>query len=109
MRWLLLVCIGGMCWGGCALLEPDTPSIPDSTLVEVLVELHLAAARQEQVGDVPAQFMDSVLQAYQVDSLAFKARMQQLAAHPQEAMQVYERVLERLQEEYPRGATDSLP
>lgn len=79
--------------------ETETNTIADSTMVDLLVELHLANARIE-ITDRPLPVpRDSILRSYGVDSTAFSEAISYYAHNPDEYSRVYGRVLDRLSAE----------
>lgn len=93
--------------GGCSDQRPEPP-LDDSTMVEVMIELHLALARTEVTHRVPAGIRDSIFAAYEIDSSAFAETISYYAAEPDEYGRLYGRVLDRLNSErMPLGPADS--
>lgn len=91
---LLLGALAGGCRTG-----TSGKAVPDSTMVKLLVELHLAHGRVE-VTDRPLEFpRDSILRVYGVDSSAYANAIAYYAEHPEEYSSVYGRVLDRLSAE----------
>lgn len=97
----LVAALGLAALGGCSALTSETPPLSDSTMVEVLIELHLAQARQKLHGDLTPARRDSILAAYDLDQEAFDAAMTYYAEHPAELAEIYRRALDRLGEERP--------
>lgn len=93
----LLLAIGT----GCAE-PPEQGPLPDSTMVSVLMELHLAVARAESTNEIPPNIRDSILIAYGVDSTQYAGAITYYAANPKKYAEIYSRVLDRLN-------TDRLP
>ena len=84
--------------GGCRS-NASVKAIPDSTMVDLLVELHLANGRIE-VTDRPLDFpRDSIFQVYGIDSTAYARMIGYYARHPEEYSEIYGRVLDELSEE----------
>lgn len=75
---------------------PEAPPLPDSTLVVVFADLHLAGARMRLEADVPAGQRDSVLARHGVDPAAFDASVAWLREHPEAFVGIYGSVLDRL-------------
>lgn len=79
---------------GCA--PEGSKPVADSTMVEVLIELHLLNARLE-IEDRPLLgARDSILQRYGLDSAAFAAAMRYYADRPQEYADLYGRVVDEM-------------
>ena len=94
------------CDGGRA--SDDGPAV-DSTLVEALVEVHLADARAglapDSLGPGAADSLRAVaLRAHGLDGDALERRLDALVDDPEAARAVYDAVADRLSEER-RGAT----
>lgn len=84
---------------GCSDSRTQRAPIEDSTLVEVLIELHLAAARAEVTHSVPTGIRDSVMATYGVDSAAFAETITHLASEPEKYGEIYSQVIDRLNSE----------
>ena len=82
----------------CGKPEEASP-VPDSTMVDMLIELHLSVARAEVTNSVPANIRDSILTAYEVDSTAYAEAVTYLAEHPDKYAEIYSRVLDKLNSE----------
>lgn len=80
----------------CSSFSPDEPPIPDSTLIEVLTELHLAAARTEVRKDPPLALRDSILARYGVDEARLRAATEYYSKHPAAYESLYDAVLDSL-------------
>ena len=100
---LLLVLLAG-----CSALDFDAREVPDSTLVDVLVELHLVEARIDAGFEVPVGLRDSIFQHYEVTEEAVTATLEYYVEHPQEYLQLMEDVQERLSRATAPAASDSL-
>lgn len=68
-------------------------------MVEVLLELHLAAARQQIHGDVVPAARDEIFQRHGLDATRFDATMAFYVEHPEVYLEVYNAVLDRLSAE----------
>ena len=74
-------------------------TVSDSSMVELLVELHLANARVE-ITDRPLPITrDSILEAYGVDSAGYARTLEYYAQHPDLYSRIYGEVLDRLSAE----------
>ena len=80
---------------GCAETVPRREVIPDSLLVVVLADLHLADARARIPGE-PVGLRDSVLAHHGVDEKTFQEAMDGFVAYPDEFTELYNSVLDRL-------------
>ncbi|MDX1547006.1 MAG: DUF4296 domain-containing protein [Rhodothermales bacterium] len=85
----------------CSALISDAPPVPDSTMVDVLIELHLGQARQARYGDLTPARRDSILALHGLDRPRFDEAMAYYADHPEELGLLYREALDRLQEERP--------
>lgn len=98
MRYALLVALTAALLGGC-VQDDRQSSVADTTLVELLVELHLANGRIE-VTDQPLSIeRDSIFAAYGVDSASYADAMAYHARNPDEYSRLYGQVLDRLSAE----------
>lgn len=75
---------------------PEAAPLPDSTLVVVFTDLHLAGARLRLEPGVPDGQRDSVLQRHGVDPADFEASVAWLRDHPDAFVGIYGSVLDRL-------------
>lgn len=84
----------------CSSFSSDAPPVSDSTLVRVLVELQLVQAREELLpNSVPAGLRDSILTRYGLDETRFDEVRQYYIEHPDEYVEIYNRVLDQLSSE----------
>lgn len=84
---------------GCSGPSEPVRTLPDSTLIEVLMDLHLAGARIQVDPDAMPGLRDSVLSLHGLDSTSFVEAMAWYEAHPEEYVAVYGTVVDRLAEE----------
>lgn len=90
---------------GCSPFTAEEPPVADSTLVEVLIELHLAQGRAEVAEDpLPPAVRDSIFARHELDEDRFRSAMDYYASHPEEYVSLYDEVLNRLSAEQ-HGAT----
>lgn len=90
---------------GCSPFTAEEPPVADSTLVEVLIELHLAQGRAEVEEDsLPPAVRDSILARHEIDEDRFHSAMNYYASHPEDYLELYNEVLNRLSAEQ-HGAT----
>jgi len=83
----------------CSSITSEEPPIADSTMVEVLIELHLADARLDlQLDRIPA-VRDSILFKHGLDEPRFLQILDYYAEHPEEYTALYTTVLDRLSDE----------
>ena len=93
---------------GCAA-PAEEPLLADSTMIDIMLEFHLADARVQVTRSLPAGIRDSILQAYDVDSVSYARMIWYYAEHPEKYEQVYGQVLDRLNSErIPLGPPDDL-
>lgn len=90
---------GGLLLTGCSD-RPAKAVRGDSTLVDVLVELHLLAARQAVVGDVTPAFRNAVLAHYGLDSATVVRQLEAYARDRVAFGQLYQQIQERLMLEH---------
>ena len=72
--------------------------VADSTLVVVLADLHLADARARIPDVAKGALRDSVLRHYGLDEETFQLAMDGFVDHPDELINLYNQVLDRLNE-----------
>lgn len=89
------VVAAGLLLAGCAD-EPYKTTSADSTLAEVLVELHLLAARKAVVGDEASALRDSVWARYGMDSAMVARRLEAYARNPKALQRLHQIVQDRL-------------
>ena len=88
---------------GCSGFADERPPVADSTMVEVLAELHLAQSRLEVVGDLPDATRDSIFGRYGLDEAEYEAAMAYYAEHPEAYREIYDHLLDRLNMEAEGG------
>lgn len=79
---------------GCS--KDARPPIADSTMVNLLIEFHLADGRIETMDGAPPGLADSILRAYDVDSTTYHDAAAWYARHPDSYSDLYSRVLDKL-------------
>ncbi|MEM1042524.1 MAG: DUF4296 domain-containing protein [Bacteroidota bacterium] len=91
----------------CGAEQPTAPSLSDSLMVDVLVEVHLADARAAHTGESRDSLRAAALAPFGLDTLAFRQALDYYAQHPGLYAPVYTRALDqvirerRLEEEEP--------
>lgn len=65
-------------------------------MVEVLIELHLARARQNIQQDLSPAVRDDILKAYGLSEEQFRENMARYAEHPEAFVDLYTRMMDRL-------------
>lgn len=82
----------------CSSFAPDEPPLSDSTMVEVLTELHLAEARARTYGDTLfTALRDSVLLRYDVSTPRFEEALQYYSEHPSAYLAIHRAVEDSLE------------
>lgn len=91
----------------CSIPSSDTPPVPDTTMVHVLVDMHLAAARAGQQDGLPPSTRDSLLARHGLSPEQYDAALDFYADHPKRYVAVYDSVVDRLSARRPasRNAT----
>lgn len=84
---------------GCGEPARSDRTLPDSTLIEVLMDLHLAGARLQMEPAISPGLRDTVLARHGLDSTSFLEAMAWYEEHPDEYVAVYGTVVDRLAEE----------
>lgn len=74
-------------------------TLSDSTAVSVLVDLHLAGARERLDAEPPPDLRDSVLARHGLDSTSFRQGMAWYEAHPEQYVAIYGAVVDQLNAE----------
>lgn len=95
----------------CSTITAEEPPVADSTLVRVLVEVHLAAARAEVSRDLTLEQRDSLLRAHGLDRARFEAAMRYYSQRPEAYLHLYDQVIQQLEQAQqqrpaPPGAAD---
>ena len=83
----------------CSAITSEEPPISDSTMVEVLIELHLADARLDLQYELVPAVRDSILFKHGLDEQRFLAILDYYADHPEEYSALYTTVLDRISDE----------
>ncbi len=91
--------IGLLALSACSAFTSDEPPISDSTMVEVLIELHLVNARLELRYDRQPAVRDSILFKYGLDAQRFQDVMAYYADHPEAYSAIYTTMLDRISAE----------
>lgn len=107
-RWVIaLICLIVPAIAGCG--SDRSKPVADSTMVDVLVEMHILNARI-QITDRPVVgALDSIYYRYGIDSTAFTRAMAYYAEYPDEYAEVYSRVVDELaSERAPISGPDSI-
>lgn len=94
-RWAALLCLG-VVFTACSNPIAESPPVSDSTMVEVLVDLHLATHRYALERDVPPSLRDSILMHHGVDTARYAEAIAFYAAHPKRYAEVYGDLTDRL-------------
>lgn len=104
---LLLLCTG---LAACSSLTSAPPPVADSTMVQVLAELHLLRARLRTPGLPPTDTSRStVLSKYQLSTEQFDEALAYYTEHPEAFEVVYDQVLDQLSQERSQPATTRSP
>lgn len=97
---------------GCAGDGRSRAPIPDSTLVDVLVDLHLLEARMEVAppDSAPtAPSREEIFRRHGIDSARFARTVDRYAERLDAYSRLYDRVTDRLQARRPRGTNGPSP
>lgn len=70
--------------------------LPDSLMVDLLVDVHLADARASQTGASADSLRLEALEQYELDTLGFQEMLAYYAAHPEPYLAYYDEALDRL-------------
>ncbi|MGI9174791.1 MAG: DUF4296 domain-containing protein [Rhodothermales bacterium] len=90
----------------CTALPTEAPPVADSTMVEVLLEMHLAQARAERYSDVSSELLHDILTRHGLDKQQFDEAMRYYADHPSQYVGLYDDVLDRFNAEQGRVAME---
>ena len=99
IAYVLALHLMGPALPACSSLTAEPPPVPDSTMVEVLVELHLAEARTELYGRLPEGLRDSALAKHGLTQREYKRAVDYYTDHPTSYADLYDTVLDRLSAE----------
>lgn len=95
--WVAVLFVPLPFFGGCAPPGGAAPTLPDSTFVSALVELHLADASAFAENRAPAvTVQDSVLDVLDISPSAYDQTMAWHVEHPEALVSIYNQVLDRL-------------
>ena len=89
----IAITMGGLM--GCSVFS-ERPPVPDDTLVEVLTEMHLVAARYTVQDSLPPGLRDSVLAHHGLSHDEFDAALAYYSRHPEAYKTVQESVVDSL-------------
>ena len=82
--------------GACSNPIAEAPPVPDSIMVEVLVDLHVAERRHALEQDVGRPLRDSILTRHGLDAEVYAEAMAYFAAHPDRYATLYGDVIDDL-------------
>lgn len=89
--------------GACSSFAPDEPPVADSTFVNVLAELHLAAARAQLYEDTSlVALQDSIFARYDVPRERFEEALTYYSERPSAYQTIYEAMQDSLDAERTR-------
>ena len=91
--------VGLLTLSACSAITSEEPPIADSTMVEILIELHLTDARLDLQYDLLPAVRDSILFKHGLDEPRFLAILDYYADHPEEYSALYTTVLDRISDE----------
>lgn len=94
-----ILLLGLLVLPACSAFTSDEPPLSDSTMVEVLIELHLVNARLDLQYDLPPAVRDSILFKYGLDAQRFEDLIAYYADHPEAYAALYTTMLDRLSDE----------
>ncbi len=83
----------------CSFITSEESPISDSTMVDMLVDLHLAQVRNASFQDLTLVQRDSILAQYGLDVVRLEEIMRYYADHPERYTTVYSGVMDRLNDE----------
>lgn len=101
MRWGLVAV--ALFASGCGSNGGASSELPDSLMVEVLVDVHLADARAHVTGEPADSLRAEALGRYNLDTLDLRRMLEYYAGHSDEYLPLYDDALDRLLREQ-RGA-----
>lgn len=98
---IILLCLGlGSSLGACSSFAPEEPPVADSTFIEVLAELHLAAARVQTYEDTTlTALQDSIFAHYDVSRSRFEDALVYYSERPDAYKTIYETMRDSLEAE----------
>ena len=99
ITYVLALHLMGLKLPACSSLTGEPPPVPDSTMVEVLIELHLAEARAELYGQLPEGLRDSALAKHGLTQREYERAVDYYTDHPVSYADLYDTVLDRLSAE----------
>ncbi len=103
VRHTLAAVLLGLGLGACSSFSPEEPPVADSTFVEVLAELHLAAARVQTYGDTSlTALQDSIFARYDVPRERFDEALTYYSERPGACKAIYEAMQDSLDAEQMR-------
>lgn len=89
--------------GACSSFSPEEPPMADSTFIEVLTELHLAATRVQIYEDTTlTTLQDSIFAHYDVPRERFERTLAYYSKHPTTYQTLYEAMQDSLNAEQTR-------
>jgi len=80
----------------CSAFSPEQPPVADSTMVQVLTDMHLAAERMNLAASPPAGLRDSIFTRHRVSPREYEAAMTYYSQHPEAYETLYNAVIDSL-------------
>lgn len=82
----------------CSSFSPDERPLPDSTLVDVLMEFHLAQVRTHHFGDTTfVALRDSILSHYDIPEAQLEEALRYYSRHPSAYASLHDAVRDSLE------------
>lgn len=99
----LAIALGVLALAGCTRADsPPTTPLADSTLVQALIESHIASARSGRTGEPVDSLRTAAYASLGIDSADVMEAVDIYSRHPQAFVRLYDRVLDQLVEEQMR-------
>ena len=76
----------------CSVIETDVPPVPDSTMVAVMIDLHLLNARSELQRDTEDSLRVNILAYHGLDTTQYAQAIEFYADEPERLLEIYAHV-----------------
>lgn len=98
---IFVVIISALVASGCAdkVTGTSPAPVPDSVMIELLIEMHLAEARIEMHHEPMLETRDSIFVQYGITQATFEAAMEYYTENPEAYLKIYTEALDKLSDE----------
>ncbi len=98
---ILFLIASGLITSGCAdkVTGTSPAPVPDSVMIELLIEMHLTEARIEMHNEPMLETRDSIFVQYGITPATFEAAMDYYTENPEAYLKIYTEALDKISDE----------